>query len=220
MTLQNGLAMKDRALLWSDTAFTDPATGTLIATQSKVFTTTCGIHAAVSMATIGGLPDLILQFLVQRTLVYFRLGDLLEDCELALRRYCQHQPDVAVARLLVAAWCDETDEARLFAIASDGGNWDKPFQAVEVEHFVSSANRSAAYQLAIANGVRPDHLPAIIEAQRHESIVTGKGGFAPYHGIGGSLVEFEVTQAGVTHRVVREWPDRVGERIEPTRVAA
>lgn len=40
----------------------------------------------------------------------------------------------------------------------------------------------------------------------------GKGG-SSLHGIGGNLVEFEVTQIGVTDRVVREWGDHVSSGL-------
>ena len=40
---------------------------------------------------------------------------------------------------------------------------------------------------------------------------------APYHAIGGNLVEYEVNAFGVRSRVVREWGDQVGERIKATR---
>jgi hypothetical protein len=62
---------------------------------------------------------------------------------------------------------------------------------------------------------------SVIDAQRAEPDVAdhvpalGEG-----HWIGGNCVELKVTQAGVTSRVVREWGDRVGERIEPSKCLA
>jgi hypothetical protein len=61
--------------------------------------------------------------------------------------------------------------------------------------------------------MKPYHMPAIAEAQRAEPIKPDVPTIAPYHGIGGNLVEYEVSASGVRSRVVREWGDRVGERI-------
>jgi hypothetical protein len=44
-----------------------------------------------------------------------------------------------------------------------------------------------------------------------------RASMAPYHAIGGNLVEYEVNAFGVRSRVVREWGDQVGERIKATR---
>ncbi len=220
MTLQNGLALGDRAMLWTDTAATDFVTGKVIEFQPKAFATTCGVPAAVSMTVIGARPAPIVEFVARHALAYFRLGDLLEACELAVRQFVAGQPQSRVARLLVAGWCHQTDSARLFSIASDAGVAGKPFEAVEVDHYVSSANASAAYQLGIANGLRPDHMLTIAEAQRAEPIDPEFAGIAPYFGIGGALVELEISETGVSSRVAREWGDVAGERIEPSRMAA
>jgi hypothetical protein len=201
MTLQNGLAMGEKALLWTDTAFTNPFTHETIGYAEKAFHTRL-FPAIVSASTVGALPDVIRDFVYDRNPE--RLGDLLQACEDAARHYCTTQPELATVRLMVAGWCYETESARLFVVASDSP-WGPPFEAVEMDSYISSANESAAYRDAVANGFTVERMLAIAEAQRLEPIAPDKGGFTPFYGIGGHLVEYEVNRGGVACRVVKEW---------------
>ena len=112
-------------------------------------------------------------------------------------------PGRCVARLLIAGWCDETESARLFCIASDGGFWGRPFVAVEVDHYISSDTGSPAYQLARTSGFTSASMLTIAESQRAEMMTCDVPGYQPYHAIGGALVECEVKREGLTDRVVR-----------------
>ncbi|WP_126172852.1 hypothetical protein [Altericroceibacterium xinjiangense] len=215
MTLMNGLAMGGRARIWTDTAWTDPHTGKVIGYGAKAFETPL-FPSIVAMTTVGGDPNRIMEKIGSK--LSLMLGGLLEACENALREFVTVQPGIALARLLVAGWCYETDSARLFLIHSEdgtdaNGNTWPAFAAQEISDVVSSEAANPKVREIVANGLTPDAMLRIAEIQRAHPIDCEKPGIAPYYGIGGTLLEHEVTRAGVTTRAVKEWGEPVKSAI-------
>jgi hypothetical protein len=133
------------------------------------------------------------------------LGALLDACEFACREFVKEQPEIAAARLLVAGWCDEMDIARLFVISSDPITaGQRPFEAVELQDFLHDVSHPAI-QAAKAEGLTVEKMREIAEIQRTIPIKPDRGDFAPMMGIGGELIECEVTRTGATSRSVRQW---------------
>jgi hypothetical protein len=139
------------------------------------------------MTTIGADPSLIVNFIAKHDTLYADVRSLLKACEAALRQFVTEQPHISVGRFLVACWDEYMQHGRLYALASDGGSWGVKFSPVELDHYVSSANASAAYLLAAQAGMKPHHMLAIAEAQRAEPIKPDAASIAPYRGIGGNL---------------------------------
>ena len=213
MTLMNGLAMGDRALLWSDTVAWDFATKERAGYVSKIMEVRL-FPAAVNMTTIGLLPEHLVEKIGRQIECCFLPGlvDLLACCENAARQVKAERPDCLV-RMLVAGWCFETETVRMFAIVTDEGVPNTPaFTATEFSCWVSSANATDAVQAVLARGsATPEDMLAIAEVQRAEPFETPVGTFPPGLAIGGNLVECEITRCGVKSRVVRYW-DAPAER--------
>ncbi len=84
---------------------------------------------------------------------------------------------------------------------------DKGVQAIldRVRPFITSPSQTIAEALAAADATERD-------ATRPQ-----RGAPAPeVHIVGGQVVATEITEAGVTQRIVKTWPDKIGEAIRPT----
>lgn len=210
MTLQNGLVHGGKVHLWCDTAYLNASTGKVACFDSKAFTGLLWPFAG-TMSLIGptvaayDIPAAI------GAAYPMNVDELLSVTRKALLAYADKG---GTGRVLIGAW---QDEPRLFVVATDGAGQVEPFEPAEVDFYCSSGNRSTAYQLAVANGFTPDRMMAVIDAQRAE---THDGPLGEGHWIGGNAAEFTIAETGITSRVAREWGDRVGERIEPTRAFA
>lgn len=59
-------------------------------------------------------------------------------------------------------------------------------------------------------------LMVALELQRRQRLpLVGMFGDRAHHIVGGHAVLTEITEAGITQRIARTWPDRIGERINP-----
>lgn len=196
MTLQNGSVSGANAYLWTDTAIWNGSTGEKLGYDSKAFTITTWPAAGV-LSCHGGNPHEIA----------FAIGnayptdeaELLKATVDALRAYCLKGGE---GRVLLAT---NKSGPRLFMVASDGAGLAEPFDPVELLSFTSSGNKSAAYQLAIANGFTPERMARVIDAQIAEP-GEGMGRMAAFGAgvwIGGNVVELAVTPEGIKDRVLR-----------------
>ncbi|MDP3675766.1 MAG: hypothetical protein Q8R44_11825 [Novosphingobium sp.] len=207
MTLMNGLVHGGKGYLWSDTALFDRATGQFRGHLPKAFTGTLWPWAAA----ISGLYDLNDPHRVARAIggaLPFDTPALLKAAVAALRDELKAG---LPCRLLVAVPCTDYG-ARLYFIAADETGLTPPFVPLELVEFTSSGNGSQRYAEIDALGFTPARMLEFIDHQYASPTDTVQG----WSGctIGGDAIEVEVSAAGVTSRVVREWGDRVGERIE------
>lgn len=63
-------------------------------------------------------------------------------------------------------------------------------------------------------------LMAALELQRRQRMpLVGMFDGQSHHIVGGHAVLTEITEAGITQRIARTWPDRIGERITPDAAA-
>ena len=156
MTLQNGLVHGRKAYLWADTAIWDGTTGEIACYDTKAFQGLhwpfCGIIACYGrnphdLAKAIGYAD------------PSNLSDLLFKARNALIGYCA---DGSTGRLLLASY---EDGAHLHLIASDDVGFAAPFEAVEVDHYVSSGNDSTAYKMAMKRGFTAKRMSKVIDAQ-------------------------------------------------------
>lgn len=77
-----------------------------------------------------------------------------------------------------------------------------------------------AIQAVVSGAKSPEEvdLPAfgraLAEAQRSYAVLAGSDGMF-HHGVGGYLLQSEITRTGNRHQIIHNWPDRIGEPIEP-----
>jgi hypothetical protein len=200
MTLQNGFIRGDSAYLYSDTAFHDLATGQLLGQFAKVYSLPTGFPCAVSLTTIGGMQN----ELVDKIGYSVTLDGILEQCSKSLRAYCAAGH---LARMLVAAYYDGP---RLFLIAYDSDklpSGGEPFVPVEMTHVMSSGNDLPEYAAMIAAGFSTESVDAFHEAQISHGMTYDD---APDHlrdrrnWFGGQLCEVAVSGRGVELNVIHE----------------
>lgn len=193
MTLQNGVAFGDRAMLWSDTQFIQMETMRPIGYGAKMFAMPM-FPAAISLTTIGGDPHAIPREVGKACSL--SLGGLLETCEQSARDFIRPLSAGSLVRILVAGWCHETRSARLFAICSNGEIWGQPFEAIEVANFFNSGNKSEPYLNALASGFTPENVQEIIAAQRARFESALGTPIEPELAHGGHLLRCEVRKPG------------------------
>lgn len=214
MTLQNGLVHGGEVRLWCDTAYVDPSTGKVAWFDTKAFEGLTWPFAG-TLSLVGATVDCFNVPAAIASAYPANVAALLNVTREALIAYSARG---GAGRVLLGAW---EDEPQLWIVASDGAGLVAPFEPAELDFYTSSGNRSAAYQLAVANGFTPERMLTVIDAQRAEPHVSDHvAALGEGHWIGGNCVELAVRSSGVTSRVVREWGDRAGERIEPAMVAA
>ncbi len=197
MTLQNGLVHGRKAYLWCDTAWWNTATGELVCMDSKAFSGACWPFAG-TLSTWGDDPHLIVKHLGR--LAPVGLDHLLTAARAVLREF---SVEGRGGRLLLASY----DIApRLHMIASDK-IWQEvePFEPVEIDHFTSSGNDTAAYRVAAAKGFNPKRMRRVIDAQCVTPFagVDALAGLGDRVWIGGNVVRLEVGAEGVTSAVER-----------------
>lgn len=199
MTLQNGMKDATKALLWADTGYWDMKTGELAGHAEKMFQGTDWPWAGA--LTTWGAPamELIEDIAFGNTKT---LDSLLATCVDALRCHVQRGGG---GRVAIASY---EDRPRLHMIACHEmfpGSGYGPFDPVELEHFVCSANDSPAYYEAASKGFTPDRMRAVIDTQC-ASTWEGQGPLAalgPRTWIAGNVVRVEVGADGVTSEIER-----------------
>lgn len=217
MTLLNGLALGDRALLWSDTAYIDPTTRQLLTYAPKSFALP-QFPAAIAWAAIGTNAGLIVS-VIQRQKVQ-TLGQVLSEAEEALRLFMQAQEGPAMARLLVAGWCFGTERARLFVLSTVEGPDMRLLDGEEAAHFIGSSMDLPEVKAAAAEDLTPEAMVSIAELQRGQAFGYPELGVDPMHSIGGQLIEHEITRDGVRSRVAKDWGAPFGLDEPPTSTRA
>lgn len=208
MTLMNGLALGNKAMLWSDTLVMNGETKKPLGYATKLYELV--MFPCAIATTFIGLP---LEMLIGRIGGEFpmTLGQALDAAERALRITVEEQPHYAMGRLLLAGWCWETNTVRLFVIHSESGtdgsgNNCEPYTAQEVGYLVGHGAQEPRVQELISQGVTPEKMLEIAEVQRMIPILPD-GPWGAMYGIGGHLQEATVTREGVTVRAVQNWGD-------------
>lgn len=189
MTLQNGLIYKRRAYLWADTAVTDPATGEIVGTVSKVGIGLNWPWAAVhSGEMIAGDPARIWRAIAETKPA--TEAALIEACRSALVR---EDEAGRIGRLLMAYPCRQ-DGARMFFMATDATAAGLAFIAHPVGQHACSPADDHWNNRFIASEFSLDEMRGFIDAQIKQPMASIYGLPGRF---GGNLIEVRVTGAGV-----------------------
>lgn len=198
MTLQNGLTYRRKAFLWCDTAFWNDQTGELSHHAPKAFQS-FGWPFAGTLSTWGGDGYCMVD--------HIRLAepqtddDLLKAAADALRWFVMRGG--GGGRILLAS---HEHCPRLHMIPShELFPGYAPFEPVELDYFVCSANDSDAFQVAAKRGLNPKRMRRVIDAQCVTPFA-GQDGLARLGErvwIAGNVVRLEVGADGVTSQVER-----------------
>lgn len=196
MTLMNGLIHQGRAYLWTDTALWDQKAGEQIGHGEKAISGTLWPWAAVHSGHWDATdPDKIKRRLAERPNL---TGEgLLRDAIEVLRL---EAAEGRLGRLLIALPCSQYG-ARLFMVANDDLPFAKAYTPYETVEYMCSGNGAPWAAEFAGRDLSPDDMRRFIELQtQHPSdFVDGWSGI----GIGGNILEIEVTGEGVESRVLR-----------------
>lgn len=196
MTLQNGMVRGQKAYLWADTAIFDGKTGDLVCHDTKAFQ---GLHWPFSgvIAGHGRNPHDLVRAISNAEPV--DLNDLLAKARDCLIWY---SADGSLGRLLLASY---DNGPHLHLIASDNTGFAAPFEPVELDSYVSSANDSTAYKMAMKKGFTCKRMARIIDAQIKQPFSGAGAGAAMGERvwIGGNVVRIEISDSGVDSFVER-----------------
>lgn len=211
MTLQNGFLSADEVRLYCDTAWLSAPDLKVCAFYPKAIH---GLHWSWAATTtlVTPHPDEMLNFATAMgDAVAKGMGDLLADCQDWLHAFLERGG--IVGRVLIGGFEPGSNEPDLWIVATDDLGFAAPFTPVSLASYVSSANDCAAYHDAMANGFTPERMRAVIDTQRNTPIE--HPGWPGTYAIGGALVELIVRKDGVTANELHQWPDKVGEAINP-----
>lgn len=195
MTLINGLIHEGRALLWTDTAVWDPTTGEQVGHGQKAISGTLWPWAAVHSGHMLTSEPVIANRMAERPNL---TGEgLLRDAIEALRLEAQ---EGRLGRLLIAYPCSQYG-ARMFMVSNADLPFAKAYEPYETVEYMCSGNGEPWAAEFAGRDLTPDDMRRFIDLQiEHPAdFVDGWSG----KGIGGNIIEIEVTGEGVESRVLR-----------------
>ena len=196
MTLLNGLIHDGRALLWTDTALWDQSTGQRIGHGEKAFMGQLWPWAAIHSGHIDTRdPGKIAHRMAERPNLTPDM--LLRDAVEVLRLEAD---EGRLGRLLIAFPCSQYG-ARMFMVANDDLPFAKAYEPYETVEYMCTGNGEAWAAEFAGRDLTPNDMRRFIDLQaKHPSaFVDGWAGI----GIGGNILEIEVSANGVESRVLR-----------------
>lgn len=203
MTLQNGLIEGGKVYLYCDTAVFEANTRKQIGCYAKAIQS-LNMPFAIACSFVGAtnLPATMDRLLQAVTALPVDGAEGLANASKAWLLHWQASTG-GTARLLIGSNF-EGEGPRLVMLATDDLGFAKPFQAVTVEAFVSSANETDAYAAFARSHNRRAQMPALIDVQ-HATPMPTVDGSKPGLFIGGAAIEIAISPHGVESTVVRDW---------------
>jgi hypothetical protein len=217
MTAMNVWTQPGAAYLLTDSAFYTPD-GKILAFGEKMIDVTGDFRAA--MAPTGALlPHWLIEAVSDIDADSF--GQFLSFLPSVLRRLEKRAPGDTMA-MAVIGFHEGAQEPSAYLLGNDHGAIPEPYVPYTVaevaHHFSGCAHTAFDREVDFADPASFDPERdglTLIEAQRRDPFEDVEG--SPYR-IGGHAILTRLDRGGITHKILREWPDVVGERIRPEAV--
>ncbi|MBA4779134.1 MAG: hypothetical protein MK060_20305 [Blastomonas sp.] len=197
MTLQNGLVHGRKSFVWVDTALWDGHSGEIMSYASKAFQGESWPFAA-TFSTWGPSHQALIE--IMKAADPENLDEALEIASDALRWFVSIG---GFGRILMASF---EGRPRLHVVPS-GELFPgyAPFEPVELDYYVCSANHTDAFKVAARKGFNPKRMRRVVDAQCETpwAVESGAVALAERVWIGGDIVRLEVGADGVTSAVER-----------------
>lgn len=214
-----------RALIVNDTAGLD-GDGIVRGWVSKAITVPHLRMVITTRGAVAALPHLATDLAAE-----FPTFDAVVD---GLAGFLAHAHDHLMMRLADQAGCGEIDlgvvgwstsrrQCEAYAVSTlDHPGWPA-FTVQRHDVFMAPTPPLAELEAAgiLSGGRILDHDPeamllTILELQRRQRVpLAGMFDGQAQHIVGGHAVLTEITEFGITQRIARTWPDRIGQRIDP-----
>lgn len=229
MTAINTIRFNDRAIIMTDGAGYD-VQGIIRAMYQKVVAIP-HLRAAVAVRGSANAVGILAAALGSR---FSNFDDLVANGgAVAERIYDENFAGLTAhgdteMQVFLAGWSEARGSAETYVLLTESNpesvNWETPvWQFVEADDFTAAPLpsdqqlRRHGFRASSVEEIDPvsDGLK-VMEAQRHMKLPTRwLQGVESAYLVGGFVTMTEVSEAGVSQRIVRRWNDRIGERINP-----
>lgn len=225
MSTMTAFAKGRRALIATDTAGLD-GDGVVRSWVSKIITVPHLRMAVTTRGAIAALPaltnDLVAEFPSFDEMVEHGAEFLADIHDHHMMRLADFS-GCGEFELAVVGWSPSRGRCEAHAISSMDNPGLPAFTFMRNDILAAPPLSTDDLKAAglMVNGIVPDSNPetlllSLIEIQRRQRIPLGGIDCMPKHFIvGGQVVLTEITEAGISQRIARTWPDRIGEHVHP-----